>query len=300
MSSQSTSSDTHSATSSPGSASGATPCAEPGGPTIAPSGPAPVPASLSARQAKAAGLLTSGISGPHGSGCSATRSREASLSLASRLRRKTDLLGSTLYALTWKDRVTPSGRLISALRASVRRTSDSDCTSWPTTKRDDGVKSIRSPEGAMKELARKGVNDLSVAAALAGWRTTTKGNGDRGGMDPSLRTGHMLNLQDEVLLAGWSTASARDWKDTPGMSITREAGRSRLGQLPRRAQLAASGETLMLSSAETKNCGQLNPAHSRWLMGLPPAWDACAPTATRLYRRARKPSSEPTSLADLL
>jgi len=55
------------------------------------------------------------------------------------------------------------------------------------------------------------------------------------------------------------------------------------------AQLA-SGTTVIGSPAETENTGQLNPAHSRWLMGLPPEWDACAPTATPSSRKQRKRS----------
>jgi hypothetical protein len=53
------------------------------------------------------------------------------------------------------------------------------------------------------------------------------------------------------------------------------------------AQLT-SGQTAIGSPAATENHGQLNPAHSRWLMGLPPEWDACAPTATPSSRKSRK------------
>jgi hypothetical protein len=54
----------------------------------------------------------------------------------------------------------------------------------------------------------------------------------------------MLNLQDEVLLARWTTS------DGP-------------------ARLTASGELLTGSSARMESGGQLNPAHSRWQQGLP-------------------------------
>src|SRR5271155_2783159 len=108
--------------SSQASESGPMPCAKPDGLMTAQSGPDPARANLSARQAKEAGVLTSGTHGPRS--FTSLRLSVLSRSLGNRLQAKTALLGSTLFKLTWKLRDTPSGLWISALRASVRRTSD--------------------------------------------------------------------------------------------------------------------------------------------------------------------------------
>lgn len=241
--------------SSPVSAAGGSPSNAPAGPTRpGASGPAAARANLSARQAKEAGLLTSGTFGLR----STTSSESADLmsSLASRLQAATASLGSTLYKLTWKQRATPAGRLIYALRASAHRISDSDSglpsSGWPTpTARDwkDGSFVANVPINAL----------LGRTVWLAGWPTPrgTDGNGDK---IPPGRTGG-LALKQAVKLA-------------------------------EPARLTASGELLTGSSATTLTDlagARLNPAHSRWLMGYPAAWDACAPTEKQSSRQSRKP-----------
>lgn len=129
MFTQATLTDLSSAISSPASADGASPCDSLDGPMRRPSGPDRARASLSARRAQEMGLLTSGTYGRRGSISSS--SADLAVSLANRLQVVTDLRGSTLFNLTWKVVATPSGRLISALRASARTSCATDSYGWP-------------------------------------------------------------------------------------------------------------------------------------------------------------------------
>lgn len=277
---------------SPASEDGVTRSDLPDGRMIVPSGPAAVPVNLSASQALAAGLMTRATFGLRGAGSSTTANLQRSL--ASRLQALTDGHGSPLYVLTWKQWAMHSGPRICALRARARRISDNGFSllGWPTARAEDA-------ESSGARLSR-GVADTMTAVAR---------------------------------LAGWSTASARDWKDSPGMA-TSKGERSRLDQLPRQATLAgwptataqdasssgaanyqatethhsgttltdaarmsgpmritADGRLLTGSTAQMDGGGQLNPAHSRWLMGYPLAWDDCGVTAMPSFRKSRRRSS---------
>lgn len=110
------------------SAYGLTHCDLQDGPTIRKSGRRVVLVNRSLRPAKGKASKTIDIFGRSFSDSLEHPGDRLSLLLASRLQAKMDLLGSTMYKLTWKARTTLRGRLIPALRASALPISAKDCT----------------------------------------------------------------------------------------------------------------------------------------------------------------------------
>lgn len=124
--------------------------------------------------------------------------------------------------------------------------------------------------------------------------------------------GNDCGLGSKVHFAGWPTPQCADDNNSrmpaertlafAEQRLTRKNKCSNLAQTAQGtlqgwetgpARLTASGEMLTGSDAGMESGGQLNPAHSRWLMGLPPEWDDCAATVTPSSRRKPKPSSKP-------
>ncbi len=301
--------DEPSATSSPASVSGPTPCDSPAGETTGKCGPEVARVSLSPRQAGEKGLLTSDTCGRPGSISSSSAALQSYLE--SRLRPALQSNGSTLFTLTWKQLVTPSGRSYCLLRASAPRTADTAYSSWPTPIVNDDKGSMycygpKKPDGTRPIFWK-----LPGAAKLATWPTPQAFDATSDGMpkplrykgnapseqgntrDPSKPGSYRGDLKDYAGLASWPTPSATDGKGSSQIG-------QRKGQLTETvllatmliadspARLTATGGILIGSDAAMESGGQLNPALPRWLMGLPPEWCEAAIRASKSMPRRKR------------
>lgn len=296
--------DSPSAISSPASACGPTRFVAPAGPMIDLFGPVPALANLSARQAKELRLLTSGTSTLPSTISSLSASLQSSLE--NKLRARLSMTGSTLYTLTWKPWVTPSGVSRSRLRASVRRTSETETSgqhllsAWPTATARDWKDGSETPNVPLNAL-------LGRVAWLTGW-STPKVADSRGNPYEPEASDRRSEMRKEVILAGWpTTTTTTDAARSPSQEFTtpnitlnhaavfagwptpvvsdchkgpHHAADTRIKGTDMTttahwcgpARLTVSGVMLTGSDAGMASGGQLNLDHSLWLMGFPPEW----------------------------
>lgn len=171
---------------------------------------------------------------------------------------------------------------------------------WPTPNTPNGGRGLPKDTvikgGTATSKGRKVQLMTHHIAALSGWPTCRAEDAESSGARWS--RGKFDTLTAVAMhLSGWPTPLVDSFRSRGGKR-KHEMGLDQLARtLPEAgpARLLATGLLLTGSSAGMPSGGRLNPAHSRWLMGYPQEWDACAPTEMPSPRKSQRRSSKASS-----
>lgn len=150
---------------------------------------------------------------------------------------------------------------------------------------------------------------------MVGWPTTTTRDWKNG--KSNLHGVNARPLSEVVMLAGWATPDAQVMNDGGSLETwdarqvknKEKHGNGNGAGMPLVIQCKIiSGLTPgpYIAGTEKPAAFQLNPHFSRWLMGFPPEWCACADMAMQSFLKLRRSSSKrqrklsPLKVCDIL
>ncbi len=196
--------------------------------------------------------------------------------------------GSPGYALTWKRWDMPAGPAICRLAVSAPRTGGNGSGLWPTPQARDGFPAHSPEYVAEKKAQGHGMANLNDVAAL--WATPTARDHKSPLASAETHARDSRPLSEQVGAALWPTPTAGDGSKLDATQPVIERRLAAGKQVGVAGAVRVFGATPSGSPERTASPGALDPAFVSWLMGYPPEWLNCAPSAMPSSRKSRRSS----------